>query len=77
MKNNPDYYQINGQDTMKTIISIVENNYLSVEESILLFNILKYLVRFGNKNGESGLIKAKDYLERLMEVYGKEGKKNV
>ena len=77
VKNNPDYYQINGKDTMETIISIVKNNYLSVEESILLFNILKYLVRFGNKNGESDLMKVKDYLERLMEVYGKDGKKNV
>lgn len=72
MKNNPDYYQINGQDTMDTIISIVENNYLSVKESILLFNVLKYLVRFGKKSGKDDLMKAKDYLERLMEVYGGE-----
>lgn len=72
MRNNPDYYQINDQDTMDTIISIVENNYLSVKESILLFNVLKHLVRFGKKSGKDDLMKAKDYLERLMEVYGGE-----
>lgn len=75
MKNNPDYYKINGIDTIDTIISIVENNNLTVEESILLFNVLKYLVRFNNKSGFFDLVKAKDYLERLMEVYEKEDEK--
>ena len=75
MRNNPDYYNINGQDTLDTIISIVENNNLSIKESILLFNTLKYLVRFNNKGGYHDLVKAKDYLERLMEVYKKEDEK--
>lgn len=72
MRNNPDYYNINGEDTIKTIIGIVDNNHLETEESIYLFNTLKYLVRFNNKNGYFDLVKAKDYLERLMEVYGKD-----
>lgn len=75
MRNNPDYYNINGQDTLDTIVSIVENNNLSVKESILLFNVLKYLVRFNNKGGYHDLVKTKDYLERLMEVYEKEDEK--
>lgn len=77
MRNNPDYYNINGEDTIKRIIEIVDNNHLGTEQSIYLFNTLKYLVRFNNKNRIDDLIKAKDYLERLMDVYGKEGKKNV
>lgn len=72
MRNNPDYYNIGGEDTIKTIIGIVDNNGLGTEQSIYLFNTLKYLVRFNNKNKFDDLIKAKDYLERLMEVYGKD-----
>lgn len=75
MRNNPDYYRINSQDTLDTIVSIVENNNLSIKESILLFNTLKYLVRFNNKGGYHDLVKAKDYLERMMEVYEKEDEK--
>lgn len=71
MRNNPDHYKIDGKDTIKTIIGIVDNNHLKAEESIYLFNTLKYLVRFNNKNGEDDLMKARDYLERLMEVYKK------
>lgn len=75
MRNNPDHYKINGEDTIKTIIAIVDNNHLETEESIYLFNVLKYLIRFNNKNKADDLMKAKDYLERLMEVY-KQGEKN-
>lgn len=71
MRNNPDHYKIDGKNTIKTIIGIVDNNHLKAEESIYLFNTLKYLVRFNNKNEEDDLMKAKDYLERLMEVYKK------
>lgn len=68
-KNMPNYYKINGDDNMKFIVGIVEANHLSAEEGIYLFNTLKYLVRFNNKNGIGDLLKAKDYLNRLTEVY--------
>ena len=68
-KNLPDYYRINGDDSMKFIVGIVEANHLSAEEGIYLFNTLKYLVRFNNKNGIGDLLKATDYLNRLTEVY--------
>lgn len=71
MRNNPEHYTINGKETIKTVIDIVDNNHLKTEESIYLFNTLKYLVRFNNKNGLEDLVKAKDFLERLMEVYKK------
>lgn len=71
MRNNPEHYAINGKGTIKTVIDIVDNNHLNTEESIYLFNTLKYLVRFNNKNGLADLMKAKDYLELLMGVYKK------
>ena len=67
--NLPDYYKINGGDSMKFIVGIVDANHLSAEESIYLFNTLKYLDRFNNKNGIGDLLKAMDYLKRLTEVY--------
>lgn len=77
MKNNPDHYKINGEDTIKTIIAIVDNNHLETEESIYLFNVLKYLIRFNNKNKADDLMKAKDYLVRLMEVYKGENDERI
>lgn len=77
MRNIPEHYKINGVDTIKTIVGIVKNNKLETEEGLYLFNVLKYLIRFNNKDGMKDLVKARDYLDRLMEVYGKEGKKNV
>lgn len=76
-RNIPEHYKINGQDTINTIVSIVKNNKLKTEEGLYLFNVLKYLIIFNNKDGMKDLVKARDYLDRLMEVYGKEDKKNV
>ena len=66
-ENIPNHYKIGDLDTMNLIIKIVKNNNLETEESIYLFNTLKYLVRFGNKDGVKDLEKAKDYLNRLID----------
>lgn len=63
----PNHYKIGDLDTMNLIIEIVKNNNLDTEESIYLFNTLKYLFRFGNKDGVKDLEKAKDYLDRLID----------
>ena len=39
-------------------------------------NILKYIHRYDIKNGMADLIKAKDYLDRLMKLEGEENEKN-
>lgn len=65
--NNPSHYQINGKDSMDTILEIVKENVSSTEEAVYLFNTLKYLVRYGRKDGIKDLLKAKDYLNRLIE----------
>lgn len=70
--NNPDYYKIHGVDTMDAIIDVVEMNARHISEAIYLFNVLKYLIRYPRKNGKEDLLKAKDYLERLILNYDKE-----
>lgn len=67
--NNPDYYQIDGEDSMPWIIRIVEANADTLERGIYLFNIFKYLIRFPRKNGVEDLLKAKDYLLRLIDTF--------
>lgn len=66
-KNTPDYYKLNGKDTMSIILEICENNKTDTTETAYLFNALKYLIRFKNKNGLQDLQKAKDYLNRLID----------
>ena len=70
--NNPDYYRIHGKDSMNIIIDIVEMNASYVSEVIYLFNVLKYLIRYPRKNGKEDLLKARDYLDRLILNYDKE-----
>ena len=38
-------------------------------EGYLRGNIIKYLARYRDKDGESDLLKAKHYLDRLIELY--------
>lgn len=74
--NNPTHYKINGKDSMKLILDIVKENSTSVEETIYLFNTLKYLIRYKRKNGKEDLLKAKDYLERLINEEEREKEKS-
>lgn len=66
--NVPEHYQINGKDTMEIILEIVRKNTSDIEEAIYLFNTIKYLIRYKDKDGKKDLLKAKDYLNRLIEV---------
>lgn len=58
-------------DTYKWIMELL----LYVRMSIFLFNTLKYLFRFGNKDDLKDLYKASDYLERLIAAYEEKGEK--
>lgn len=76
MAEIPQHYNINGiDDTMRNIIKIVNHNAKTNEEAIYLFNTLKYLYRYGCKNGVKDLKKAEDYLSRLIQVKEKEKEK--
>lgn len=66
----PAHYQIKGlnQPSMEVIDVVVKHNTSDVKEACYLFMILKYLFRFGKKDGLNDLYKAKDFLDRLIEV---------
>lgn len=64
----PSHYQIEGiGDSMDTLIAIVKHNTDDVAEGIKLFNTLKYLFRYGKKNGIEDLKKARHYLDMIIE----------
>lgn len=58
-KIKPNYYHKGNVDTIKFCL---ENNL-----DFLQGNIVKYVVRYKEKNGIEDLEKAKEYLERLIE----------
>ena len=66
-KINPDYYT-KGIDTVDYIISH-SMNYLEG-------NLVKYVTRYKFKNGLEDLLKAKWYLDRLIEITISEGEKD-
>lgn len=65
-KKYPSHYYINGKNTIEIIMDIVKKNAKTTQEGIYLFNVLKYLIRYRNKNGLDDLKKARNYLDWLM-----------
>lgn len=77
MQENENRYKIGDRDSMQTILEITKRNCESTTDSIYLFNVLKYLIRYPLKNKIDDLRKAQDYLQRLIDYYvEEEGKKN-
>lgn len=62
----PDHYYINGKNTIEIIMDIVNKNAKTTQEGIYLFNVLKYLIRYRNKNKIDDLKKARNYLDWLI-----------
>lgn len=65
-KKYPNHYYINGRNTIEIIKDIVNKNAKTVQEGIDLFNVLKYLIRYRNKNKVDDLQKARNYLDWLI-----------
>lgn len=66
---DPSYYHgtTNGGDLRSNLRNILtEEEYIGAAK----FNIFKYTKRFKNKNGITDLLKAKNYLEDLIDYYG-------
>lgn len=61
----PSHYSKNGL----TPVEVVVNGLFSKDETrgAFKFNILKYIVRYQDKNGIEDLYKAKEYLEMLID----------
>lgn len=63
----PSHYDISGiPPTMDIINAVVKHNTEDVTQAGYLFNLLKYVFRWGKKDGLKDLYKAKDFLERLI-----------
>jgi len=65
---DPSYYHgtTNGGDLRSNLRNILtEEEYIGAAK----FNIFKYTKRFKNKNGITDLLKAKNYLEDLIDYY--------
>lgn len=65
-KDTSHYYVKNVDNTMKLIYNIIEVASETKTQAVLMFNVLKYLIRWNRKDGIIDLKKAKDYLERLI-----------
>ncbi len=76
MQENENRYKIGDRDSMQTILEITKRNCEGTTDSIYLFNVLKYLIRYPFKNKIDDLRKAQDYLQRLIEYYVEEEGKN-
>lgn len=76
MGENENRYKIGDRDSMRTILEITKRNCEETTDSIYLFNVLKYLIRYPFKNKVDDLRKAADYLQRLIYFYVEEESKN-
>ena len=71
-KDTSHYYIKNVDNTMRLIYNIIEVASETKVQAALMFNVLKYLIRWNRKDGLIDLKKAKDYLERLIEEVERE-----
>lgn len=66
---NASRYKVGNIDSMRFILDVAKKNRCVVEDGFYLCNVLKYLIRYNDKNGMRDLLKAKDYLDRLISFY--------
>ena len=66
----PDYYRKNGLDLFDFFELMMPRAWVI---GFYVLNIIKYVVRFPKKNGKEDLLKARTYLDRLIEFIGKKG----
>ena len=60
----PNHYQKNGKD----LIEFWQDLFSKQEfRAVVKSNVIKYIVRYENKNGIEDLLKAQEYIKRLVE----------
>ena len=60
---NPEHYKKGKRETIEIIEDITCDGF----ESYLVGNIIKYISRYKHKNGKEDLMKARWYLDKLIE----------
>ncbi|KNE20868.1 hypothetical protein AFK71_10890 [Virgibacillus pantothenticus] len=71
--NHPPHYQ--GKTEVIEIIEQATEDLKGIK-AVCTGNIVKYIMRHTKKNGVEDLLKARWYLDRLIEEYEKEGNNN-
>jgi hypothetical protein len=66
-KNPSKHYQTKYGNAIQIVALFVEAAELPPVQSALLFNVLKYLIRFNKKGGVDDLVKAIHYIQFLIE----------
>lgn len=62
----PNYYQVGSKEALEYIADIIKD--LQGQEAFCCGNVLKYIIRYKNKNGVEDLKKAKHYIEKLIAI---------
>lgn len=70
--NCPEHYNQGRIEVIDVIASHLDSDKYTGFEGFLLGNVLKYILRFKYKGGNQDLLKARFYLERLVEYNSKE-----
>ena len=65
----PNYYHKNGTDVIKMIEELRSKE---ASKEFCIGNVLKYVIRYDEKNGIEDLNKAKTYINRLILLEGEE-----
>jgi hypothetical protein len=63
--NHPNHYTSKSKESIEVIRIMTEN--LEPFQAYCMGNIIKYLYRFEDKNGQEDLMKAKKYIEFMLE----------
>lgn len=61
---NPDHYKKGNRETIEIIEDITGDGF----EAYLLGNIVKYISRYKHKNGKEDVMKARWYIDKLIEI---------
>lgn len=63
----PSYYKRHGMEAFDVMEAFVGD--LKGVDSFYWCNVVKYILRFQNKNGKQDLQKAQEYLQKLIDSY--------
>ena len=68
----PNYYHKNGTDVIKMIEELRSKE---ASKEFCIGNVLKYVIRYDEKNGVEDLNKAKTYINRLILLEGEDNER--
>ena len=68
----PNYYHKNGTDVIKMIEELRSKE---ASKEFCIGNVLKYVIRYDEKNGIEDLNKAKTYINRLILLEGEDNER--